>query len=256
MEGASLSGHSKWSSIKHKKAATDAKRGQLFTKLARDITMAARTGDPDPEMNPALRLAIQKAKAANMPNDNIERAVKRATGAGDAANLEEVAYEGYGPGGIAVIVEAVTDNRNRTVAEVRLAFSRGGGTLADSGAVAWQFDQRGLITLNLDGRDAEEVQLLAIEAGALDVDVSEDGFVEVVTEAAELHQVREALEADGLAVETADLAPVPRNRIALDEKDAVVALKLFDRLDEVDDVSRVHSNADIEDSILEAAAAG
>jgi len=251
-----LSGHSKWSSIKHKKAATDAKKGQLFTKLARDITMAARQGDPDPESNAGLRLAIQKAKQSNMPNDNIDRAVKKAVGGNDGENLEEVTYEGYGPGGTAVIVQAVTDNRNRTVAEVRHAFSRGGGNMADSGAVAWQFDQRGLIQLVAGTADREELGLIAIEAGAVDVDLSGDETIEVVTEAVDLHRVRESLEAEGLTVDSAELAPVPKSRIALDEKDALAALRLFERLDELDDVSRVYSNADWDESVLEAFAAG
>jgi len=248
-----LSGHSKWSSIKHKKAATDAKKGQLFTKLARDITMAAKAGDPDPNLNAALRLAIQKAKQANMPSDNIDRAVKKGAGGGESDNLEEVTYEGYGPGGTAVIVQAVTDNRNRTVAEVRHAFSRGGGNMAESGAVSWQFDTRGLITVVASG-DPEELQLQAIEAGAVDVDVSSDEFIEVVTEAADLHKVRESLESSGLTVESAELAPLPRAKIQLDEKDTVAAFRLFERLDELDDVSRVYSNAEWDEAALEALA--
>jgi len=251
-----VSGHSKWSSIKHKKAATDAKKGQLFTKLARDITMAARQGDPDPGANAGLRLAIQKAKQANMPNDNIDRAIKKAVGGGDADNLEEVTYEGYGPGGTAVIVQAVTDNRNRTVAEVRHAFSRGGGNMADSGAVAWQFDQRGLIQVVVGDADRDDLGLVAIEAGAVDVDLTGDETIEVVTEAADLHRIREALEAEGLTVDSAELAPVPKSRISLAEKDALAALRLFERLDELDDVSRVYSNADWDESVLEAYAAG
>jgi YebC/PmpR family DNA-binding regulatory protein len=250
-----MSGHSKWSSIKHKKAATDAKRGQLFTKLARDITMAARQGDPDPNMNAGLRLAVQKAKAANMPNDNIDRAIKRATGGGDADALEEVTYEGYGPGGIAVLVEAVTDNRNRTVAEVRLVFSRSGGTLAEAGAVAWQFDRRGVVTVNAADSDPDEVQLAAIEAGALDVEVSDDGFVEIITEAVDLHAVREALEAQGIEIDNAELALVPQNRVALDDQQAVANLRLFERLDDLDDVSRVYSNLEFNEAVLAAAEA-
>ncbi len=249
-----MSGHSKWSSIKHKKAATDAKRGQIFTKLARDITMAAKQGDPDPELNAALRLAIQKAKQANMPSDNIDRAVKRATGSGDAAALEEITYEGYGPGGTAVIVQAVTDNRNRTVAEVRFAFSRGGGSMADAGAVSWQFDTRGVILVNAAGKDLDEVQLQVIEAGALDVDATDESSVEVITEAADLHRVREGLEAEGLVVESAELAPIPRNRVQLVEKDAESVLRLLERLDELEDVSRVFSNVEFDDAVLEAMA--
>jgi YebC/PmpR family DNA-binding regulatory protein len=250
-----MSGHSKWSSIKHKKAATDAKRGQLFTKLARDITMAAKQGDPDPATNANLRLAVQKAKQANMPNDNIDRAIKRAVGGGEADALEEVTYEGYGPGGTAILVDAVTDNRNRTVADVRLAFSRNGGTPAEAGAVAWQFDMRGLITANTGDGDSDDIQLAAIEAGALDVDVSEDGYIEILTEATDLHPVREALEQQGVAIENAEVAKVPQNRIDLDEDRAVQVLRLMERLDDLDDVSRVYSNANIPDSVLEAASA-
>ncbi len=248
-----MSGHSKWSTIKHKKAATDAKRGQLFTKLARDITLAAKQGDPDPAANPNLRLAIQKAKQSNMPNDNIDRAIKRAVGGGDADALEEVTYEGYGPGGVAILVDAVTDNRNRTVADVRLVFSRNGGTAADAGAVAWQFDMRGLIAANVREGDSDEIQLAAIEAGALDVDVSEDGTIEILTEASDLHAVREALEQQGVEIESAEIAKVPQNRIDLDDERAAQVLRLMEKLDDLDDVSRVYSNASIPDSVLEAA---
>lgn len=248
-----MSGHSKWASIKHKKAATDAKKGQLFTKLARDITMAARHGDPNPDMNASLRLAVQKAKSANMPNENIDRAIKRAAGGGDADLLQEVTYEGYGPGGTAVIVQVVTDNKNRTVADLRMAFSRNGGNLADNGAVSWQFDNRGVIAIDTSKADPDEVQLAAIEAGALDVDVS-DGMVEVYTEPADLHTVRAALEEAKFAVESAEVAKVPQNKVHLDEKHALTALKLFDWLEDLDDVSRVYSNAEIDDEVLEAAA--
>jgi YebC/PmpR family DNA-binding regulatory protein len=249
-----MSGHSKWSSIKHKKGKIDAKRGQLFTKLARDITMAARGGG-DPEMNAGLRLAISKAKDANMPSANIDRAIQRGAGGGDADNLEEVTYEGYGPGGTAVIVEVVTDNRNRTVAELRLAFSRGGGNLAENGAVAWQFEAQGVITVSTAGSDPDDIQLTAIEAGALDVEVAADGSsIEVYTEPGNTESVREALVAGGFTVENADLAKVPQNTVELDEPTAISTLKLLERLDDLDDVSKVHSNADFPDSVLEAAA--
>ena len=248
-----MSGHSKWSSIKHKKGALDAKRGQLFTKLARDITMAARNGaGGDASMNPALRLAISRAKDSNMPNDNIDRAVQRGVGSGDTDNLVEITYEGYGPGGTAVIVEAVTDNRNRTVADVRAAFSRGGGNMGDSGAVAWQFDTRGVISIEAKGTDPDEVQLTAIEAGALDVSVDEDE-VEVLTEPADLEAVREALATAGLKVARAEVSRVPRILVALDEKAAIQTLKLLERLDDLDDVSRVYTNADFPAEVLEAA---
>ena len=249
-----MSGHSKWSSIKHKKAATDAKRGQLFTKLAREVTIAAR-GNPDVASNAPLRLAIQRARDANVPGTNIERAVQRAVGGGDADKLEEVLYEGYGPGGTAVIVEVVTDNRNRTVADLRLAFSRAGGNLAENGAVSWQFDVRGLVTIDAAGADPDAIQLAAIEAGALDVEASDDGtVVEVITEPADTEAVRAALTAAGLTVEKAELSRLPQNMVPLDEKAAIAALKLFERLDDLDDVSRVYSNADFPDAVLEAAA--
>lgn len=247
-----MSGHSKWSSIKHKKAATDAKKGQLFTKLARDITMAARQGDPNPDANAALRLAVLKARAANMPGENIDRAIKKAVGGGEGANLQEVTYEGYGPGGTAVIVQAVTDNRNRTVAEVRFAFSRGGGNLGEAGAVGWQFDPRGLITVETEGKDLDEMQMLAIEAGAVDIDLG-DGTMDVITEPSDLHRVREALEAQGVTVESAELAPIAKNKVELNEKDSEAALRLFEKLDDLDDVSRVYSNAVISDAVLAAA---
>lgn len=249
-----MSGHSKWSSIKHKKGKLDAKRGQLFTKLARDVTMAARGGG-DPEMNASLRLAISKAKDANMPNTNIERAIQRGAGGGEADNLEEVTYEGYGPGGTAVLVDTITDNRNRTVAELRLAFSRGGGNLAENGAVAWQFEAQGIITVSTADSDPDDVQLAAIEAGALDVDVSSDGAsIEVYTEAGSTVAVREAIVAAGFEVESADLAKVPQNTVDLDESAATSTLQLLEKLDDIDDVSKVHSNANFPDSVLEAAA--
>ncbi len=248
-----MSGHSKWSSIKHKKGALDAKRGQLFTKLARDITMAVRQGGGgDPSMNPTLRLAISRAKDNNMPNDNIERAVQRGAGAGDSDNLSEITYEGYGPGGTAVIVEAVTDNRNRTVADVRAAFSRGGGNLGEAGAVAWQFDTRGVISIQPSGNDPDEVQLTAIEAGALDVSVDDDE-VEVLTEPADMESVREALTSAGLNVSHAEISRVPKTLVSLDEKAAIQTLKLLERLDDLDDVSRVYTNADFPAEVIEAA---
>lgn len=246
-----MSGHSKWSSIKHKKAATDAKRGQLFTKLGREITVAARNGGGDPEMNASLRLAIQRARDANMPNDNVKRAIDRATGAGDGAKLEEITYEGYAPGGTAVLIQTVTDNKNRTVADLRTTLSRNGGTLAETGAVAWQFDLRGVISVPADGVDADEVQLAAIEAGALDVSSDEDE-VEVLTDPGELETVRQALDAADIPVARAEVAHVPKNVVPLDEKAAIQTLKLLDLLDELDDVSRVYSNADFPDTVLQA----
>jgi YebC/PmpR family DNA-binding regulatory protein len=249
-----MSGHSKWSSIKHKKAAIDSKRGQLFTKLARDITMAARNGD-DPEMNAGLRLAIQKAKDSNMPNTNIDRAVQRGAGGNDANNLEEITYEGYGPGGTAILVDAVTENRNRTVAEIRLAFSRGGGSLAETGAVGWQFELKGVITVDATDQDPDEIQLAAIEAGADDVDESGDGsMIEVITDPNTTEQVRQALTDAGFTVESADISKVPQNTVNLDEKAAIATLNMLEKLDDLDDVSKVYSNAEFPDSVLEPAA--
>ena len=249
-----MSGHSKWSSIKHKKAATDAKRGQLFTKLAREVSLAAREGGGDAEMNARLRLAVQRARDSNMPKDNIERAIQRGAGGGDGEALTEITYEGYGPGGTAVLVEAVTDNRNRTVAEVRNAFTRGGGNMADAGAVAWQFEMRGVIVVDVRKHDVDEVQLAAIEAGALDVSADDD-IVEVITEREQLEAIRTALTDADIEVTGAELAQLPSNVIALDESEAIQALRLLARLAELDDVARVFRNADFPAEALEAVAA-
>lgn len=246
-----MSGHSKWSSIKHKKGALDAKRGQLFTKLARDITMAARgPAGGDPSMNAALRLAVQRAKDNNMPNDNIDRAIQRGVGGGESDQLMEITYEGYGPGGTAVIVDTITDNRNRTVADIRAAFSRGGGNMADNGSVSWLFETRGVIQVDAKGKDTDDVQLTAIEAGALDVTV-DDADVEVQTEPGDMEAVRIALTESGLKVTGAEVSRVPKNMVALDEKAAIQTLKLLERLDDLDDVSRVYTNADFPESVLE-----
>ena len=249
-----MSGHSKWSSIKHKKAATDAKRGQLFTKLAREVSMAAREGGGDADMNSRLRLAVQRAKDNNMPNANIDRAIQRGTGGSDGEALAEVTYEGYGPGGTAVLVEAVTDNRNRTVAEIRNAFTNGGGNMADAGAVAWQFEMRGVITIDASTADIDEVQLAAIEAGALDVSADEEQ-VEVITERESLEIVRRALSESGINVEQAELAQLPKTTLELDTSATLKTLRLLEKLDELDDVARVFSNADFPEEALEALAA-
>ena len=249
-----MSGHSKWSSIKHKKAATDARRGQLFTKLAKEIAVAARSGGGDASMNPRLRLAIQKARDANMPHANVDRAVQRGAGGGDSEALLEITYEGYGPGGTAVLVEAVTDNRNRTAADVRNVFSKGGGNLAESGAVAWQFELQGVITIDASNVDADEVQLAAIGAGADDVSADED-IVEVITPFATLESVREALESAGFAIASAEIAQLPQNVVELDVQAALATLRLLDRLDDLDDVQRVFSNADFPEAAIAAATA-
>lgn len=247
-----MSGHSKWATIKRAKGANDAKRGAVFTKLSREIIQAAREGGGDPGMNFKLRLAVQRAKAANVPNDNIERAIAKGSGAGsEGEQLDEVTYEGYGPGGTAILVTALTDNRNRTVAEVRHCFSRSGGNLAEAGAVGWQFDAKGLITVLVNGNDGDELALQAIDAGAEDVDL-QDGMIEIKTEPSNLEPVRKSLESTGAEIENADFAMVPKTTIELDDKIALQALKLIEALEDLEDVQRVYSNADFSEEALAA----
>jgi YebC/PmpR family DNA-binding regulatory protein len=245
-----MSGHSKWSTIKRQKGVTDAKRGALFTKVAREISVAARQGGGDPDANYRLRLAVEKARSVNMPSDNIKRTIDKATGGGEADQFEEIVYEGYGPGGVAILVEAATDNRNRTAAEVRALFTKAGGQLAGSGAVAWQFEPRGLITIPARGQDPDDVALAAIDAGAEDVDTSDDQVVEVYTTPAGLETVRKALDAAGVAVDTAESAMVAKSTIAVDEQRARQNLRLVESLEELDDVQRVTANFDIPEEIF------
>ena len=244
-----MGGHSHWSTIKRQKGASDAKRGQLFTKLSREVAVSAREGGGDPDMNFRLRLAIEKARESNMPADTIKRAVERGAGGGDAAALVETTFEGYGPGGVAIIIQVVTDNRNRTVSEIRTTLSRNGGSLGESGSVAWQFDSVGFIALEVSEGDPEEVALAAIDAGAQDVR-TEDRQVEVYTAPTELVKVRRALEEAGLSVASAELSMLPKNTLALDEKSAAQVLRLLDILEDLDDVQKVFSNADFPDSVL------
>jgi YebC/PmpR family DNA-binding regulatory protein len=246
-----MSGHSKWHSIKHQKGVADARRGQLFTKLTREIIIAAREGGGNSEANFRLRLAIQKARDSNMPMDNIERAVKKGTGEIEGGALVELTLEGYGPNGIAILVNALTDNRNRTIQEVRSTFTRHGGSLGESGCVSWLFDSKGVITINAENINADELALSAIDAGAEDVKV-ESGYVEVYTVPEELEKVREALEKNGVEIDSSELLKVPKSLIQLDEKTAMQALKLLDRIEELDDIQNVFSNADIPDSVVEA----
>ncbi len=246
-----MSGHSKWTQIKRQKGLADAKRSQVFTRLGREVTVAAKHGGPDPEANPRLRLAIDRARDANMPKDNIERAIQRAAGVGGEVQLEEITYEGYGPGGIAILVEALTDNRNRTVSDVRNAFSRAGGNLGEAGSVAWQFETKGVITIDANGADADELALLAIDSGAEDVRV-EGSSVEVYTSPDSLTQVRQKLADSHLAVASAEVTMVPKTTIAVDAGHAGQALRLLEALDELDDVQRVSSNADFPDEVLAA----
>lgn len=244
-----MSGHSKWSTIKRKKGAEDAKRGKIFTRVTRDITIAARAGGGDPNFNPALRLAIDKAKAANMPKDNIERAIKRGTGELEGGALEEVTYEGYAPHGVAILIQCLTDNRNRTLSEVRRVFNKYGGNLAEAGAVSWMFDAKGYITLPSGQMDAEEVFLIAADAGADDVEIGEE-VIEVYTPPAELHTVVQALETAGLKIEEAELSQVAKNEIALDPKETVAVMNIIELLEELDDVDKVYSNLNLSDEAL------
>jgi len=243
-----MSGHSKWSTIKRKKGAEDAKRGKIFTRLARDISLAARvSGDPD--SNASLRMAIDKARASNMPKDNIDRAIKRGSGELAGGQLEEVTYEGYAPHGVALLVKCLTDNRNRTLADVRKVFNRGNGSLAEAGAVTWMFEPLGLITLERKDMDPDEVFLMAVEAGAEDIEVSED-FVEIYTQPGDLHVVSTTLEEQGLEIDEVDLSMVSKNLISLEEKDTLQVLHMIEGLDELDDVDQVYSNLDIPEEIL------
>ncbi len=245
-----MSGHSKWSTIKRQKGANDAKRGALFTKVSREISVAARQGGGDPDANYRLRLAIEKARAVNMPADNIKRTIEKATGGGDADQFEEIVYEGYGPGGVAVLVEAATDNRNRTAADVRSIFAKSGGQLAGSGAVAWQFEPRGLIAIAPDGQDPDEVALAAIDAGAEDVDTDDPEAMEIFTSPADLERVRLALEAAGIGIDSAESTMIAKQTVELDSTKARQALRLVEQLEELDDVQRVTANFDIPEDVF------
>ena len=245
-----MSGHSKWSTIKRQKGVADSKRSQLFTKLGREIDAAVRQGGENPEMNFRLRLIIQKARDHNMPIDNIERAIKRAAGAAEGANLIEASYEGYGPGGVAILLETLSDNRNRTISEVRNALSRGGGNLGESGSVAWIFEPKGVITVTAGDIDDEELSLFAIDAGAEDIKVMDDSL-EIQTKPEDLEGLRKALEDRKVTIVSAEILMVPNNVVMLDEKAALQALRLLDRLEELDDVQRVFTNADFPDEALE-----
>jgi YebC/PmpR family DNA-binding regulatory protein len=244
-----VAGHSKWSKIKRKKAANDAKRGKIFTKIIREITVAAREAGGDPEFNPRLRLAIDQAKQAEMPQDNIEKAIKRGTGELEGVDYEEVSYEGYGPGGVALYVECLTDNQNRTVAELRHALEKHGGNLAKTGSVAWQFDRRGQIYVDADRFHEDAVLEAALMAGAEDVRRDEDEFV-VSTEVQTFHEVQEGLQEAGLQFENAELAWIARNEVHVSGAEAQRLLKLMDALDDHDDVQKVHSNGDIDEAVL------
>jgi len=244
-----MSGHSKWANIKRQKGAADAKRGQLFTKLAREIIVAVRQGGPNLDSNFQLRLAVQKAKDNNVPSENIERAIKKGSGEAGAGALAEVTFEGYGPSGIAVLVQTLTDNRNRTVQDVRRLFSRHGGNLGENGSVSWLFENRGVITVESRDSKADDTVLMAIDAGAEDVK-TENGYVEIYTQPQDLEKVRKAIEEKEHVV-SAELSLTPKTTVVLDENKAVQALSFLDELEALDDVQRVYSNLDFSEATLE-----
>ncbi len=244
-----MSGHSKWKTIKHKKAATDAKRGKIFTRLGREITIVAREGGGNPDVNFNLRLVMDKAKASNMPKDNIERAIKRGTGELKGEDIAEVAYEGYAPNGVALLIQVLTDNKNRTVADIRRVLTRQGGTLADAGAVAWQFDRKGYIAIAPDGIDEDTVFEIAVEAGAEDV-VFGDDLIEVYAELEDFRAVRQALADAGIHFETAELSMIPKTTMQLEEKKTLQVMGVIDALEEMDDIQQVYSNLDISDEVM------
>jgi YebC/PmpR family DNA-binding regulatory protein len=247
-----LAGHSKWSKIKRKKAVNDAKRGAQFTKLIREITVAAREGGGSPDFNPRLRLAVDTAKAASMPSDNIDRAIKKGTGELEGVRYEEVAYEGYGPGGVAIYIECLTDNQNRTVADIRHILKKNFGSLGTSGSVAWQFERKGQIVVDAASYDEEQVFDAAIEAGAEDVASESDEFL-ITTEVSSFHEVQAAMKAAGIEPSSSELEMIAQNEVGLEGTDAEKLLRLLEALEESDDIQKVYSNADIDEDTLAAA---
>jgi YebC/PmpR family DNA-binding regulatory protein len=247
-----MSGHSKWATIKHKKAATDAKRGAAFTKIIKEMTVAARIGGGDPGMNPRLRTVLEKAKAVNMPADNIKRAIQKGTGELPGQVIEEVTFEGYGPGGVAVMVETATDNRNRTVGDVRHLFDKYGGNLGQNGCVAWMFDKKGIIEVDADKAEEDALMELVLEAGAEDMKLSEGTF-EITTSPTAFYAVKQALDDKGIPVSLAEVTMVPQTTVKLEGKQATQMLKLMDALEDHDDVQKVSANFDIDASVMEQA---
>jgi YebC/PmpR family DNA-binding regulatory protein len=250
-----MSGHSKWSTIKRKKGATDAKRGKIFTKLIKEVTVAARFGGGDPDANPRLRTAIAAAKSENMPKDNIDRAIKKGTGELEGVAYEEVIYEGYGPGGAAVLVESLTDNKNRTVADVRHIFSKSGGSLGEAGCVAWMFEKKGLLVLEKGHVDEEALMDVTLDAGAEDIREEESTF-EVITATEDFESVKKALDNQNIAYIVAEMTMLPQSTVKLEGKDAEQMLRLMEGLEDSDDVQKVYSNFDISDKTLEALSGG
>jgi YebC/PmpR family DNA-binding regulatory protein len=245
-----MSGHSKWHSIKHKKMAMDARRGKIFTKIIRELMVAAKIGGPNPETNPRLRIAIEKAKDVNMPNENIQRAIKKGAGEEGAVNYEQVTYEGYGPGGVAIFVEVLTDNKNRSASEIRSIFSRHGGNLAGAGSVSWIFERKGLITVKKENIEEDKLMDIVIEAGAEDMKVEKDSY-EITTLAENFENVKKVLEENNVPIENASITYIPKNTVHLEGKEAEHLLKLLDELEESEDVQNVYANFDISDEILE-----
>ncbi|MDD5486540.1 MAG: YebC/PmpR family DNA-binding transcriptional regulator [Dehalococcoidales bacterium] len=245
-----MSGHSKWHSIKHLKGIADARRGKLFTKLTREIIMATKEKGSDPDLNARLRLAIQKAKDANMPADNINRAIKRGDGTLEGANYIETTFEGYGPGGSAIMIAVQTDNRNRTVQEIRSSFTKSGGNLGENGSVAWLFDPKGIISIDTENADPDEITLKAIDAGAEDVTTGE-GYIEIYTRPENMEGIRQSLEEAGITPSSADVSQVAKTTLTLDESTQLQVLKLLDRLEDLDDVQSVVSNVDFDDNVIE-----
>ena len=244
-----MSGHSKWSSIKHKKAATDAKRGKIFTKLIKEITVAARMGGGDMDANPRLRTAVAAAKSENMPKDNIERAIKKGTGELEGVNYEEITYEGYGPGGAAVLVESLTDNKNRTVAEIRNIFGKSGGNLGENGCVAWMFDKKGYIAVERSAVDEEALMETALDAGAEDIR-EDNGNFEVISEPADFESLKEAIDNASIPYIDAEVTMLPQNTTNLAGKEAEQMVRLMDMLEDCDDVQKVYTNADIPEDMV------
>ncbi len=238
-----MAGHSKWANIKHKKAKEDAKRGQVFTKVARQITIAVKESGADPESNLKLRLAIEKARAVNMPNDNIERAINRGIGGLDGANYEEITYEGYGPNGVAILLDVLTDNRNRAASEIRHCFSKHGGNLGESGCVAWMFEKKGLIVIDDEGIDHDEIFMVAVEAGAEDVEF-EDGIIKVITEPSNFSDVKKQLE-EQYELMGSELSMIPKNTVEVSKESGETIEKLISALEDLDDVQEVYANYDI-----------
>jgi YebC/PmpR family DNA-binding regulatory protein len=248
-----MSGHSKWSSIKHKKAAVDAKRGKMFTKLIKEITVAAREGGGDPDSNPRLRTAVANAKAQNMPNETIERGILRGTGQLPGTSYEEIIYEGYGPKGVAIIVEVVTDNRNRSTSDLRNILSKNGGNLGERGCVSWMFDKKGLIVIDKDKADEDDLIMVTLDAGAEDIK-SEDDSYEIITEPQHFESVRNAVQEAGIETTLEEISMIPQTTVKLDGKEALQLLKIIGSLEDHDDVQNVYSNFDIPDDLIEQAA--